>query len=539
MIQLDTYGERGFAASWGYVPDWQAHVDAMKKTAGFKFNKPLKCWLSEGPEVLLDLERYQVPHQLTPAALRRAQAFRCQLNHILELRERPLSEELYSYQPMDAEVLAEMGRGLLGHPRGMGKSRMALDAAARLGAKMILVLVMFEGTLVYNWPDEVEKWHPEWNCAIVPDDKKKRLKFWQEADANVWVANSSKVLCEDWPIDAVWDYVIIDEVGRAKNRKTLTHKRLRKIAHSAKGFAGLGSHMEIKPEDTNAVFDLVRPSVFGDFWRFREQHLAYDRWGTYLGFKEHGKELYEERLAPWMLYRPKDIIGLPPILPNTVYVELSEAERAAYRRIEITEGGNGLVETIRHRQCVDSLRLLDPDGPEGSKFAALKEIVEEHRGKLVVFTFFAEMASLLALWLDTPYYVMGEHHYGLKPIKKSERVATVKAFGDSLDSKVLVCTDAGAYGLNMAADLIVQYDQLWNPLKMEQRRDRIHGIGRGIEGSRSNEIHLICKGTIDEGMMKVTQARREMFEDTRDGAERAALRKLGTSKLRRLIEGRL
>ena len=116
-------------------------------------------------------------------------------------------------------------------------------------------------------------------------------------------------------------------------------------------------------------------------------------------------------------------------------------------------------------------------------------------------------------------------------------MATVKAFGES-DSKVLVCTDAGAYGINVAADLIVQYDQLWNPLKMEQRRDRIHGIGRGIEGERANEIHLVCRGTIDEGMMKVIKRRRALFEDTRDGAEAKALKKLGVGSLRRLIEGR-
>ena len=155
----------------------------------------------------------------------------------------------------------------------------------------------------------------------------------------------------------------------------------------------------------------------------------------------------------------------------------------------------------------------------------------------MVFTKFATMASLLAIWLETEYYIIGEAEFGLPQIKKQDRVAKVKEFNDTTTEKVLVSTDAGAYGLNITgADLIIHFDQLWNPEKMEQRRDRLHRIG---QKKRVNEVHLICHETIDEGMMKVVEQRRELVTDVKKGAEESVLAKFNTPTLRRLIQGRL
>jgi len=52
---------------------------------------------------------------------------------------------------------------------------------------------------------------------------------------------------------------------------------------------------------------------------------------------------------------------------------------------------------------------------------------------------------------------------------------------------VLVCTDAAAEGLNLqTADLLVNYDLGWNPMKIEQRIGRIDRIGQ-----RHNQIYVL------------------------------------------------
>lgn len=52
---------------------------------------------------------------------------------------------------------------------------------------------------------------------------------------------------------------------------------------------------------------------------------------------------------------------------------------------------------------------------------------------------------------------------------------------------VLLCTDAAAEGLNLqTADLLVNYDLPWNPMKVEQRIGRIDRIGQ-----KYNEIFVL------------------------------------------------
>jgi len=52
---------------------------------------------------------------------------------------------------------------------------------------------------------------------------------------------------------------------------------------------------------------------------------------------------------------------------------------------------------------------------------------------------------------------------------------------------VLICTDAAAEGLNLqTADLLINYDLPWNPMKVEQRIGRIDRIGQ-----KHSEIHVL------------------------------------------------
>ncbi len=52
---------------------------------------------------------------------------------------------------------------------------------------------------------------------------------------------------------------------------------------------------------------------------------------------------------------------------------------------------------------------------------------------------------------------------------------------------ILLCTDAAAEGLNLqTADLLINYDLGWNPMKIEQRIGRIDRIGQ-----KHNEIHVL------------------------------------------------
>lgn len=65
-----------------------------------------------------------------------------------------------------------------------------------------------------------------------------------------------------------------------------------------------------------------------------------------------------------------------------------------------------------------------------------------------------------------------------RSIRGTEREAVKKRFlREEID--VLICTDAAAEGLNLqTADLLINYDLPWNPMKVEQRIGRIDRIGQ-------------------------------------------------------------
>jgi len=62
---------------------------------------------------------------------------------------------------------------------------------------------------------------------------------------------------------------------------------------------------------------------------------------------------------------------------------------------------------------------------------------------------------------------------------------------------ILVCTDAAAEGLNLqSADLLINYDLPWNPMKVEQRIGRIDRIGQ--EHEKVYVLNLCYTGSAEE-----------------------------------------
>jgi SNF2 family DNA or RNA helicase len=65
------------------------------------------------------------------------------------------------------------------------------------------------------------------------------------------------------------------------------------------------------------------------------------------------------------------------------------------------------------------------------------------------------------------------------------------------DIDLLLCTDAAAEGLNLqSADLLINYDLPWNPMKVEQRIGRIDRIGQRFD--RIEVLNLATMGSVEE-----------------------------------------
>ena len=99
----------------------------------------------------------------------------------------------------------------------------------------------------------------------------------------------------------------------------------------------------------------------------------------------------------------------------------------------------------------------------------------------------------------------------------------------------LISLKAGGFGLNLAeADYCILLDPWWNPAAEAQAVDRAHRIGQ----TRQVMVYrLVAKDTIEEKVMALQQAKRELFDavmdDGGDGA--AAASALSAADVRELL----
>ena len=558
MITLDAHKKEGLKVSWPWIPDANtrySYINKVKRTGGFVWNASAKAWIAEGPEVILDMDRidlWQHISTITPEATARVAAFRTNLELILNAKEEE-HEGAYGYQKTGTKSLVLQKRGILADDMGLGKSKQALDACAQVDAKNILIVA--PKSLTWNWYYEIEKWYPKWQTyAVISDDKRKRQAQWESLDDDRFIAivNYEKLRLGDWPSDIHWDVIIFDEAHRLKNPQTATYKQAKKL-RSEYLWAITGTPMEIRIEELYGIMTLLRPGLFGGWMRFREQHLMMDAWGNVLGPKN--LELLKERISPWMTRRRKEdvLTQLPPKIYNNVFVELSPSELKEYNKIKsefyswlaendrnINEA-NTLTQLLRLQQYTSSPDLLANEDDEvirGSKYEVLKEVLQDWDGKVMIFSRFAQMILALLEWLQEDFKNdMHPEALIAGGIDGKVRVERVEKFNNDQLGRFLLSTDAGAYGLNVTgANLIIHYDQLWNPGKMWQREDRLHRIG---QAQVVNVLTLITEGTVDEGMAKVLDKRREIFKDIVDGAEDVAIQRLGAGNLKKLVEGKL
>lgn len=539
---------KGLSINWSLSSNWSHEVALIKRCLGFSFDKGSKLWMSEGPEVLLDMHRFGIGVEyLAPEARPIAEEFRQQIWDTMDCRRLDIDDEMYGYQRQGSKFLSLMPTAILGDDMGTGKSKQSLDAAAIIGAKRILVVC--PKTLCFNWANEVAKWHPELSYDVIPDSPRERIAFWdREQLPNVVITNYEKLLLNDWPKDEEWDVLICDEASKLKNYQTKTYKKVKSIApHCRYTWALTGTPLEIRVEELHSILSLLRPSVLGSFYRFREAHLQTDWAGTVVGTKD--LDLLRERIAPFILRRTKhelrEKLQIPEKQYQNIYIKMSSGEKEAYESFKsefnnwltdhgVSGGSDPLVQTLRMRQFTSSPAIFTDDLGKGSKFEAIKDFIEDWDGLIVLFCFFKEAVDLYHQWLGAhPEAIIS----GDISASKGERIRRAEAFSAGKLGKVLLCTEAGDKGINIpGANCVIHIDQLWNPQIMNQREDRLHRIGqKGVV----NVVNALCIDTIDNGMWLLNRERETLFKEVIDGAEESILRKLSAPRLRRIIEGRI
>ncbi|MBP6167531.1 MAG: SWF/SNF helicase family protein, partial [Leptotrichiaceae bacterium] len=114
-----------------------------------------------------------------------------------------------------------------------------------------------------------------------------------------------------------------------------------------------------------------------------------------------------------------------------------------------------------------------------------------------------------------------------------DRLNMANNFNDGEKEVFLISLKAGGTGLNLTgADVVIHFDQWWNPAVEEQATDRAYRIG---QDKNVQVIRLISKGTIEEKIQLLHQNKRELIEQIISSNEKSIL-SLTPDELKDLIK---
>ena len=99
-----------------------------------------------------------------------------------------------------------------------------------------------------------------------------------------------------------------------------------------------------------------------------------------------------------------------------------------------------------------------------------------------------------------------------------DRFEQVDRFNNSPNIPIfLISLKAGGTGLNLtSADYVIHYDPWWNPAVESQATDRTHRIG---QTRQVFSYKLICQNTVEEKILKLQDAKRNVAEAIIPGQE--------------------
>ncbi len=438
------------------------------------------------------------------------------LDHILR------NYQKHGYQWMRTLAYYQFG-GILADDMGLGKTIQSIAfllsmldqirQTAENGRKKG-VLIVTPASLLYNWEQELAKFAPDLQTAVIDGAvKTRRRQIANENNADVLIT-SYPTLRMDRKMHSKHCYhtLLLDEAQNFKNAFTQTAFAVKELQANHK-FALTGTPIENRTDDLRSIFEAVFPELFDNKDSFR--YMPYD--------------LIAKRAAPFILRRLKsDVLKeLPPKIESLQISELLPEQKKLYlaylaklkqdtlkhldgdsfdkERLKILAG----ITRLRQLCCHPGLFLTDYSGGS-AKLKQLFEIIEEglNSGKrMLIFSQFTQMLGIISKELGlrgVPFYYLDGQ------TDAQQRVDMCTAFNNGQKDIFLISLKAGGTGLNLTgADTVILYDLWWNPAVLDQAADRAHRMG---QRKTVQVVQLVSKGTVEEKMLQLHERKKNMID---------------------------
>eukprot|EP00743_Colponemidia_sp_Colp-15_P009048 GILK01009873.1.p1 GENE.GILK01009873.1~~GILK01009873.1.p1 ORF type:complete len:1268 (+),score=334.16 GILK01009873.1:244-3804(+) len=420
---------------------------------------------------------------------------------------------------------------LLADEMGLGKTIQAMALLQHLYAKEKIrgpFLVVAPLSTLPHWQRTAEEW-TDFNTLLYHDPQNGReirdliqeYEFFYQGVNNkgdiyttpyhkftllitsyeVWMADESDLL------SIPFQYMVVDEAHRLKNKQAKILQSLRKISCARKLILS-GTPIQNNTEELWSLLNYIEPERFASLTDFNRE------FGD-LASAEQVTRLHT-MLKPYLLRRMKEEVedSIPPLEDTIIDVELTGLQKAYYRalydknRSFLCKGVsrsaapqlsnlemelrkccnhpymiNGVYdkETDECKTQQDKLKKMTDASGKMVLLSKLLPKLKDENHKVLVFSQFTKMLDLLEEWVSDMGYIY-ERLDGA--VQGNQRQAAIDRF-NSPDLKrfvFLLSTKAGGLGINLtSADTVIIFDSDWNPQNDLQATARAHRLGQTQE----------------------------------------------------------
>jgi SNF2 family DNA or RNA helicase len=424
----------------------------------------------------------------------------------------------HEYQLRAVQRCIEVGAQMLILDPGLGKTSITLAVASLLRQKKIIRRTLIIAPLrvcQLVWPAELKKWSDFAHLSLnVLHGKDKEKLFQQQADIDVINPDGLEWLLAHPNIE--YDMLVVDESTMFKNTQSKRFKLLKKHLNKfQRRYCLTGTPASNGLEDLfGQVYVLDQGGTFGRYvTHFRQEFFFATGFGGYtLVPKPHAEERIYEKLSPLATrMAASDYLELPPLINNTILVELPPTAARCYAEMEqqfLTElldgttitAVNAAVKSGKLRQIAAGGLFL-PSGEEWEnlhmeKTTALRELTESIPGRpvLVAFEFQHDLDRLQQEFgKDLPYIAGGVNEKRVKELEREWNLGRLPILAGHPRSM--------GHGLNLQerSDTVVWLTPTWD---LELHDQFIRRVWRqGNKAPHVNCHYLIAQGTVDEAVM--------------------------------------
>ena len=414
---------------------------------------------------------------------------------------------------------------------GLGKTLQTIYIAQELkkrGEINHCLVICGINTLKSNWKSEIEK-HSNLSCRILGEYEdrngktkiggvKERLIQLKKNIKEFFVITNVETLRNDDVVKEIesgknkFDLILFDEVHSCKSPSSQQGHNLLKLKSAKYKIAMTGTLLLNSPLDCYVPLKWLGIEN-SSYSNFKYYYCTYGGpFGNILiGYKH--LDVLKDQIEKYSLRRTKDLLDLPEKTIINEFVDMSDTQKQFYDDVV-----NGIVSEIdkvnistanllsmvcRLRQATVYPQILTSnqsiDSQKINRCNDLVEQITENGDKVVIFSTFKDSAKYLHECIPGSLLCTGDN-------KDFEIKENIEKFQNDEKYKVLIATwQKMGTGITLnAANYAIFLDTPWTQGVYEQAQDRIHRIGSKKPVFIYN---LICKGTIDERVLKIVDTK--------------------------------